>query len=131
MGRQPEITPEIHKQIVMLVRKHLVINQSAESIGIAKSTAKHWIYMGDADRKNGINDSVYARFSADIRAAQAAKVLELMSNIEVREERWQANAWLLERCVREDFGADAAILMDIVEKFNEMQKNFNKSQGAK
>lgn len=117
---------DVHfKKLVDGVKIALTLNKTAELCMLAPSTFKDWVLQGRKDLSMGL-DTPLAKLSANIRAEQSKKAINLMNEIQESPERWQALAWILERCFREDFGADAGIIQELKEKFEELERKMEK-----
>jgi len=66
---------------------------------------------------------------------KADEITIMVAEIKAKVKNWQAIAWLLERCFREDFGADAGVIQILLEKAEKMEQSLkrleiNPLQGA-
>jgi hypothetical protein len=68
----------------------------------------YWLEEGIRDLDNNI-DSEHATFLQSIKRAEMQKVMEHTDMIAAKPERWQADAWLLERRWPKHFGANAQV----------------------
>ncbi len=116
MGRPHTLTQQKSDAIVANINKVLVLNQAAAMAKVLKSTAQMWMVRGREDVENNI-DSVEANFVVAVKSAQAKKVEELLTELREMPRGWQALAWILERCFREEFGADAGIIQELKAEF--------------
>lgn len=99
-GVPRNLTPEIHDEIVANVRLVLSIRQAAALSKVNRSTLQTWLRKGEEEV-----DPIYVNFATDVKKAQAEEATALVQTIRSAPERWQAIAWLLERCFRDDYGA--------------------------
>ena len=108
VGRPSKFTPERRSAIVDAIAHRIPYEFAAEANGICEDTLYDWINTGKAHRKQGI-DSDYTRFSEDIKRAEMTRIREHTDIIAARPERWQADAWLLERRWHKHFGPNAQL----------------------
>ena len=107
-GRPTKFTPERCAAILDDIAHHIPYSLAAEANGIGEQTLYDWINHGIADRDAGI-DSEFAKFSESIKKVQSNKIREHTSKINSNVDRWQADAWLLERRWYKHFGANAQL----------------------
>lgn len=107
-GRPTKFTPERCAAIIDDISHHVPYQLAAEANGICQDTLYEWIKKGVEDRKMGI-DSDFSRFSENVKGAERTKIREHTGKINENVERWQADAWLLERRWYKHFGANAQL----------------------
>ena len=124
VGRPPKFTPERRQAILESIADRIPYEIAAEANGICEETLYAWIRDGRADLKEGI-DSEHAQFSEAIKKTEQEKIREHLDSIRSKPERWQADAWILERRWWKYFSPSAAII-----EFNQrLEKMEEKSQG--
>lgn len=123
-GRPSKFTPEIRAAIVDDIAHRIPYEFAAEANGICEETLYIWINRGKKDRAEGI-ESDYSVFLKDIKAVERNRMREHSDNIAERPERWQADAWLLERRWSKHYGPNAQIneLNAKLDKLMEGEKN--------
>ncbi len=124
-GRPTKFTPEMQERILEGMKKVLVKRHAAAYAGIHHKTLYRYLEWGEEDLLNDL-DTDYAKFCAAFKRTQADKIDELVDGIQSRKKNWQALAWLLERCFRQDYGQDAGIIQELLEKSNRMEDDFKK-----
>lgn len=107
-GRPSKFTPERQQAIIDAINARIPYELAAEGNGICASTLYEWIAMGRKDISEGI-DSEYAIFSEAIKKAEMCRVMQHSNNIAQRPERWQADAWILERRWYKYYGPNAQL----------------------
>jgi hypothetical protein len=127
MGRPSKISPKIKAKILDAIEGNLPYDMAAWSARICEKTLYTWINKGKADREAGI-ESEYLDLLQGIKEVEANKVRKLEANIEMGIERWQSQAWLLERRWRQYFGADAGIIAELQQTFNDLKDKFEAQQ---
>jgi len=73
-------------------------------------------------------DTYLAKLYIDIRENQAMKVSEIMRLIFNGTKNWQANAWILEKCFAEEFGAEAPAYKDLLALCHQLMSQFKDSK---
>lgn len=110
---QPHIntmfTQERRAAILKDIADRIPYEFAAEANGICEETLYEWIRRGKRDRKNGTR-SEYAQFSEDLKKVELQKIKEHLNAIKENPERWQAQAWILERRWWKQFSPNAAVL---------------------
>lgn len=109
IGRPLKFTPERRAAILDAIGKRIPYILAAEANGICEDTLYDWLKQGRRDQNKGI-DSEYARFSESIKKIELEKMHEHLECIKNKPERWQADAWLLERRWWQHFSPNAAVL---------------------
>ena len=95
-GRPTKFTPDRIAKILGFIKKGVPYELSAQASGIHESTLYAWLSEGNKDILEG-NVTELAKFSEDIKNIEAHKISSLLEDLEQKPDRWQANAWLLER----------------------------------
>lgn len=108
IGRPSKFTPERRASIIDAISHRIPYEMAAEANGICLDTLYEWLKIGKSHRNEGI-DSDYTIFSEALKRAEMTKVREHTDIIAARPERWQADAWILERRWHKHFGANAQL----------------------
>jgi len=108
-GRPSKFTPERRAAILKDIGDRIPYEFAAEANGISEETLYDWLRSGKRDRDAGI-DSEFAKFSEDLKAIERKKIRHHLEKIEQNPERWQADAWILERRWWKQFSPNAAVL---------------------
>lgn len=95
-GRPSKFTPERRASILNAISRRAPYEMAAEANGICEDTLYEWLRRGKQDLKLGI-ESDYAIFSEDLKRIDMEKALQHSDKIADNVDRWQADAWLLER----------------------------------
>lgn len=109
MGRPSKFTPERRADIIFAISKRVPYQFAAESNGITERTLYLWLDIGAKHFDEEI-ESDYADFFQAIKKAEMQKIMEHMEMIAAKPERWQADAWLLERRWHKHFGSNAHLI---------------------
>lgn len=107
-GRPTKFTPERCADIISAISRRAPYQLAAEANGISERTLFYWLEEGANDLDNNV-DSEFARFLQSIKRVEMQKVMEHTDMIAAKPERWQADAWLLERRWPKHFGANAQV----------------------
>lgn len=121
VGRPTKFTPERCEAIIDAIRNRIPYEYAAEANGICEETLYEWLRIAKADRLAGI-ESDYTIFSEAIKKAEMARMLEHTEIIASRPERWQADAWILERRWPKHYGPNAQL--------NELNKRLDKIENT-
>ena len=108
MGRPTKFTPDRCADIISAISRRAPYQLAAEANGISERTLFYWLEEGVRDLDANI-DSEYAQFLQSIKRAEMQKVMEHTDMIAAKPERWQADAWILERRWPKHFGANAQV----------------------
>lgn len=108
IGRPSKFTPERRAAIVDAISHRIPYEYAAQANGIAERTLYNWLDLGEKHQLDGI-DSDYSIFLQDIKRAEMTRIREHNDMIAAKPERWQADAWLLERRWHKHYGPNAQI----------------------
>lgn len=108
VGRPSKFTPERRAAIIDAISHRIPYEFAAEANGICEDTLYEWLRVAKIDRMNGI-DSEYTKFSEDIKRAEMIRIRQHSDVIAERPERWQADAWMLERRWHKHYSANAQL----------------------
>lgn len=120
-GRPSKFTPDRRASIIDAISHRIPYEMAAEANGICLETLYEWLRIGKQHRSEGI-ESDYTIFSESLKKAEMTRVRQHMDIISDRPERWQADAWLLERRWHKHFGANAQV--------NELNYRLSKLEGG-
>lgn len=131
-GRPSKFTPERCASIIDAISHRIPYEMAAEANGICEDTLYEWLKIGRKHHKEGIL-SEYAIFSEALKKAEMTKVRQHLDIVAERPERWQADAWILERRWYKHFGANAQLnelnkRMDKLDNGNNHDGNVNDSK---
>jgi transposase len=108
VGRPSKFTPERRDAIIDAIRNRIPYEYAAEANGICEETLYEWLRIAKSHRSQNI-DSEYTQFSEAIKRAEMTRMREHSDIISARPERWQADAWLLERRWPKLYGPNAQL----------------------
>lgn len=123
-GRPSKFTPERRSAIIDAISHRIPYEIAAEANGISLETLYEWLRIGKRHRDDAI-ESDYSIFSESLKRAEMQRIREHTDMISAKPERWQADAWLLERRWHKHFSPNAALgeLNDKLDKLLEGEKN--------
>lgn len=124
-GQPTKFTPEITQKIIEGIKGCLILRQACGYAEISYQTLYNWLNIGRDDINKGLLTE-YASFFYAVKKTQAEEVKELITEVKAKVKNWQAIAWLLERCFREDFGQDAGIIQDLLDKCEKLEQAFKR-----
>lgn len=108
-GRPDKFTPETRANILDSIAHHIPYELAAEANGISERTLYYWLSRGEEDEEAGIL-SEYAIFLQELKNTEQKKIREHLDCIDSKPERWQANAWILERRWWKYFSSNTAVI---------------------
>lgn len=121
IGRPSKFTPERRAAIIDAIAHRIPYEYAAEANGICEDTLYEWLKIARQHRAEGI-ESDYTIFSEAIKKAEMQRIREHADIISARPERWQADAWMLERRWHKHYGPNAQL--------NELNKRLDKIENG-
>jgi hypothetical protein len=119
MARKTKLTPALIVEIVAAIHRVLIMRHVAWSCGVHYTRLYAWLRQGEDDDKEE-KDTIHRDLLYALRLAQTEKIAGLLDIIADRKANWQSNAWILERCFREDFGSDGAEMKELSETLKKL-----------
>ena len=107
-GRPSKFTEKIRNDIIDAISHRIPYEMAAEANGINVETLYDWLRTAKQHRDEGIT-SDFTVFSEALKKGEMTRVREHCDMIAAKPERWQADAWLLERRWHKHFSANAAL----------------------
>ena len=123
-GQPPKYTPERLAAILTDIGDRIPYELAAESNGIRESTLYAWINQGKDEQDKGL-DTPLAKFAEDIKRIEKQKINYHLKKLEENGNRWQADAWILERRWHKHFGANVA-LKELAERIQNLEEKKHK-----
>ena len=108
IGRPSKFTPERCAAIVDAIAKRVPYEYAAEGNGICEDTLYEWLKIGKNHRKEGIT-SPYSDLSESIKRAEMCRIIEHNENIAGHVDKWQGDAWILERRWHKHYSTNAGL----------------------
>jgi transposase-like protein len=108
IGRPPLCTPEKRAAIIDAISHRIPYEFAAEGNGVCEATLYNWLICGRRDLKAGLQNE-YTLFLEDVKRAEMTRIRQHSDIIAERPERWQADAWLLERRWHKHYGPNAQL----------------------
>jgi len=120
IGRPSKFTEKIRNDIIDAISHRIPYQMAAEANGISVETLYAWLRTAKEHQNEGIV-SDFTIFSEALKRSEMTKVREHCDMIAAKPERWQADAWLLERRWHKHFSPNAAVveLNDRLEKLEQ------------
>lgn len=134
LGGRPPIPPtdEQIEKMSQDVRKYMSIGLCASAMRIAPRIAFRWMEQGFEDAEQGLI-TPYTRFCLSVRENQARRGQELLDRVSECPKNWQALTWILQNCLREEFGSDAKEYKELLDAFKKLMEDVGRlkqSQGV-
>lgn len=120
IGRPSKFTPERRAKIIESISNYVPYEIAAEANGICDETLYAWIREGREDVSNNIS-SEKAAFSEAIKYAEQNKISQHANKIASGVDKWQADAWLLERRWWKYFSGNVPI-REMSQRLDELEK---------
>ena len=127
-GRPTKFTPERCAAIINDVARRAPYQFAAEANGICADTLYEWLKIGKQHRRDRI-ESDYSLFSDNIKRAELSRIIEHNDNIADHVDKWQADAWILERRWHKHYGSNAP-LNELNEKLDKLMENERHEKGS-
>ena len=127
-GRPSKFTPERRASIVAAIRSRVPYEYAAEGNGICESTLYIWFDIAKEHKAQGI-DSEYTVFLEDIKRAEMSRIIEHNENIASHVDKWQGDAWILERRWHKHYGSNAQ-LNDLNRKLDQLMEGEKHEKGS-
>ncbi|MCF1193236.1 hypothetical protein LRR18_16725, partial [Mangrovimonas sp. AS39] len=124
-GRPSKFTPERCAAIIDDIAHRVPYEFAAEANGISEATLYVWLEIGKDHQSQGIS-SDYAVFLEGIKRAEKDRIRGHAENIADHVDKWQADAWMLERRWHKHYGPNAQ-LNELNRRLDELQKNDKKN----
>jgi hypothetical protein len=126
IGRPTKFTPERCAAIVDAIYHRIPYEFAAEANGICEDTLYEWLRIAKIHKMEG-TDSDYTRFSEAIKRAEMTRIREHNEIIAARPERWQADAWILERRWHKHYGPNAQ-LNELNQRLGKLEKGDTRNE---
>lgn len=127
-GRPSKFTPERRAAIVDAISKRVPYEYAAEGNGIAEKTLYIWLDIAKKHQSEGIT-SDYTIFLQDIKSAEMSRIIEHNENIASHVDKWQGDAWLLERRWHKHYGSNAQ-LNELNSKLDKLMESERHEKGS-
>jgi hypothetical protein len=121
--RPTALTDAVVTRILYFVEQDILLNNAARCARIHSDTLERWLKIGEDDVIND-RDTFLAQFYLQVKEKQGNKISIILQKIEDCTKNWQALAWKLEKCFREDFGIDANEFKYMLESYNKLRDDF-------
>lgn len=126
-GRPSKFTPERRAAIIHAISKRVPYEFAAEANGIGETTLYEWLALGRLHTSEG-KTSEYSVFAEAIKSAEMSKIIEHNEKIASNVDRWQADAWILERRWHKHYGSNAQ-LNELNNKLDKLMENERHEKG--
>lgn len=107
-GRPSKFTPERRAAIIDAIGHRIPYALAAEANGICEATLFDWLLTARVHREEGI-ESEFTEFAQAIKRIEMTRIREHTEMIASKPDRWQADAWLLERRWPKHFSSNALL----------------------
>jgi hypothetical protein len=121
-GRPIKYTPERLHAILCDISDRIPYQLAAESNGIREATLYAWINQGLDEADQGL-DTPLASFSESLKRIEKERIKHHLIKLDENGNRWQADAWILERRWHKHFGANV-LQKEQEERLNKLEEKF-------
>lgn len=112
VGTPLRLTDEVKERILCAVPEVIVQNQVAYRAKVPKSSLDRWLKNGKHDSELGIN-SIFSQLWEEYNRLRTDVIVESLQTLRSCPKNYQALTWILEKCFREDFGAESVELKEL------------------
>jgi hypothetical protein len=118
-GCPPKYTPERTSAILQSISNRIPYELAAEANGISERCLYLWLNKGEEESELGLGTPL-AQFFQAIKKIEQERITYHLSKIADNVERWQSDAWILERRWYKYFGANVQ-LKDMDERIKQIE----------
>ena len=118
-GRRTKLDNELIEQILTAIPQVLIQSQVAAMCYIPRQTLNEWLNRGQRESLNN-QETIFAQLADRYHAVKAAVLREHLMWLRLCPKNYQALTWILEKCFREDFGAESEELRELREIFKQL-----------
>ena len=129
IGRPSKFTKERCDAIIDAISHRIPYELAAEANGICEDTLYEWLKTGRNHQKAGIS-SEYSIFSESLKRAEMQKLRQHCDIIAERPERWQADAWLLERRWHKYYSPQASVI-ELNQRMGKIEYGESQNEGSR
>lgn len=124
VGRQTNLEKGKYEELIAAIPQVMIQKHVAALCGVHETHLSRWLSRGETESEQGI-DSVYAQFRQDYVKERTKVMRERINSVLNAETGWQAHAWILERCFREDFGKESEEMRELRAMFTQIVMGAN------
>ncbi len=128
IGRPSKFTPERRAEIIDAIGRRVPYAIAAEANGICETTLFDWLRTAKVHQEEGI-ESDFTEFRQAIKRVEMTRIYEHMNMIAAKPDRWQADAWLLERRWPKHFSSNV-LLAELNQRLNQIENDNSKVHTA-
>lgn len=125
-GRPSKFTPDRCALIVDAISHRVPYEYAAEANGITEKTLYNWIDIARKHQSEGLN-SEYTVFLQDIKRAEMNRIIEHNNNISYHVDKWQGDAWILERRWHKHYSANAPVI-ELNKRMDKIEQGESKNE---
>jgi|ERR1041385_123735 hypothetical protein len=120
VGFHTDLTPQLADDLVNAIGDVLVLGQAAALCGMHRVKLYQWMEKGEKDISENNQSSIFAQLFIRMYSTKALKAKELIQRLKECPKNYQALTWLLEKCFKDDFGADNEEIKQLREMFKQI-----------
>lgn len=107
-GRPSKFNPELANKLVEYISNRVPYKVAATAVGITERIFYKWLNEGKKDIEEEF-ESEKAKFFHALKKAECDVLTKHLDNINEGVDKWQSQAWILERRWNEHFGSNQVI----------------------
>lgn len=115
-GFHTSLTNQVKERVIEATSQVIVLPQIAALSGVPLTTLRGWLHRGAKDKIGGI-ESIFAQLSSEFYKARGEVVRDLLNQLRSCPKNYGALTWILEKCFKEDFGAESEEMKELRELF--------------
>ena len=120
-----EIPARTKAIILESVSDELILTNAARRARVTLEQLKTWLSLGHEDVSRGFKTDL-GEFYLDVMEAQGDRVKELLLKVSQGKRGWKSATWILERCLKEDFGTDSTEYKDLLELYTKLRDDLKR-----
>lgn len=129
-GRPTELNSEKYQLLLDAIPRVIIQQHVAYMARVAPSTLSIWLSRGKEEQETNPG-SIYAQFATDYHVARCEIIQEKLNIIATDHENRAGNAWILEKCFREDFGKESEEMRELRSLFIQLLPTLQGAQNGK
>lgn len=128
-GRPPELNSDKYQLLLDAVPRVIIQQHVAYMARVSPAALSEWLTRGREEQITN-PESIYAQFANDYHAARCAIIEEKLNIIATDHDNRAGNAWILEKCFREDFGKESEEMRELRALFMQLLPTLQGAQNG-
>lgn len=124
-GFHTTLSQEKIEAIVAAIPEVMIQTYVARAVGVLPCRLTEWLQFGERDQGLG-KDTIFAQLSTRYHLRRTEVVRDLLTKVQADPKNYQAYAWVLAKCFREEFGADSHEIRELKALFEQILPTMGK-----